>query len=63
MPEIAFHADATEEMQAAATYYEERQEGLGETFLDEIEQGLRRIQQSSRFWPIYEQKALLPTGQ
>ena len=54
MPEIAFHADAAEEMQAAAAYYEEQQQGLGETFLNEIEEGLRRIQQFSRLWPIYE---------
>ncbi len=45
MPEIKFHKEADEEMKAAATYYEERVTDLGGDFLDEIEQGLSRIQQ------------------
>jgi len=39
MPAIVFHTDATEEMQAAVVYYAGRTPGLGEAFLDEIEQG------------------------
>ena len=54
MPGITFHADAAGEMQAAAAYYEAQQTGLGEAFLGEIEQGLLRIEQFSRLWPIYE---------
>ena len=54
MPGITFHADAAEEMQAATAYYEEQQQGLGETFLDDVQQGLLRIEQFSRLWPIYE---------
>ena len=54
MPAIDFHTDAAEEMQAAATAYAARARGLGDAFLDEIEQGLRRIQQFPRLWSIYE---------
>ena len=54
MPAIVFHTDAAEEMQAAAAYYAARAPGLGDTFLDEIEQGLRRMQQFPRLWPVYE---------
>ena len=54
MPGITFHVDAAAEMQAAARYYEEQQRGLGAAFLAEIEQGLNRIQQFSRLWPIYD---------
>jgi plasmid stabilization system protein ParE len=54
MQEIAFHTDAAEEMQAAAAYYEAQDRGLGDAFLDEIEQGLRRIQQFPRLWTVYE---------
>ena len=54
MPVIAFHTDAAEEMRAAAAYYEAREQGLGEQFLDEVEEGLQRIQQFPRLWPLYE---------
>jgi mRNA-degrading endonuclease RelE of RelBE toxin-antitoxin system len=54
MYEIVFHTDAAEEMQAAAAYYEERVSGLGDEFLDEIEQGLHRIRQFPLLWSIYE---------
>src|SRR5712691_9558320 len=54
MPAIDFHTDAAEEMQAAAASYAARARGLGDEFLDEIEQGLRRIQQFPRLWSIYE---------
>jgi hypothetical protein len=45
MDEIAFHSDAAEEMRAAAAYDEAPEQGLGDQFLDEVEVGLRRIQQ------------------
>lgn len=54
MHAIEFHTDAAEEMQATAAYYEEQVRGLGQEFLDEIEQGLRRIQQFPLLWSIYE---------
>ena len=54
MPAIDFHADAAEEMQAAAASYAARARGLGDEFLDEIEQGLRRIEQFPRLWSIYD---------
>ena len=54
MHAIAFHTDAAEEMQAAAAYYAARAPGLGDAFLDEIEQGLGRIQPFPRLWPVYE---------
>ena len=54
MGEIAVHRNAAEELQAAAAYYEGRVEGLGADFLDEIEQGFRRIRQFPGLWPIYD---------
>jgi hypothetical protein len=54
MPVIVFHTDAAEEMRAAAASYEGRERGLGERFLDEVEQGLQRIQQFTQLWPSYE---------
>jgi hypothetical protein len=54
MPEITFHTNAEEEMRTAAAYYEAREQGFGDQFLDEVEEGLQRIQQFPRLWPIYE---------
>lgn len=54
MYEIEIHLDADKEMKAAAAYYEEHVEGLGDEFLDEIEQGLERIEQFPLLWPVYE---------
>jgi hypothetical protein len=54
MPEIAFHTNADEEMRAATAYYEARERGLGDQFLDDVEEGLQRIQQFLQLWPIYE---------
>jgi plasmid stabilization system protein ParE len=54
MPEIAFHTDAEEEMRTAAAYYEAQERGLGDQFLDEVGEGLQRIQQFPRLWPTYE---------
>jgi hypothetical protein len=54
MPEIAFHTDAAEEMRAAAASYERRERGLGERFLDEVEEDLQRIQQFPQLWPLYD---------
>jgi hypothetical protein len=54
MPEIAFHTNAAEEMRAAAAYYQARERGLGDHFLDEVEEGLQRIRQFPRLWPICE---------
>jgi hypothetical protein len=54
MRQIEFHDDANLEMKAAAQHYEERVEGLGEQFFDEIEEGLCRIQQFPLAWSAYE---------
>ena len=54
MPDIAFHTDAAEEMRVAPAYYEARERGLGDQFLDEVDEGLQTIQQFPRLWPIYE---------
>ena len=54
MCQIEFHIDADEEMRDASRYYEERSRGLGDDFIDEIEQGLSRIQHFPMAWLIYE---------
>jgi len=40
---VVSHPEAAEELEAAALWYEERQPGLGDDFLDEFERTLRRV--------------------
>lgn len=54
MHEIVFHTQAAEEMRAAAAYYEAQEPGLGNAFLDDIEQALQSIQQFPQLWSVYD---------
>ena len=42
---VVFHPEAYEEMLESARFYETRSEGLGEDFLDAVEEVTRSIQQ------------------
>ena len=44
------HPEADEELEAAALWYEERQPGLGEAFLEQFERTLRRIVAQPERW-------------
>ena len=47
---VLSHPEADEELQAAALWYEERQSGLGDNFLDEFERTLGRIVAEPERW-------------
>ena len=47
---VVSHPEADEELEAAALWYEERQSGLGDAFLDEFERTLRRIAAEPKRW-------------
>jgi hypothetical protein len=47
---IVSHPEADEELEAAALWYEERQPGLGDDFLDQFERALRRIVAEPERW-------------
>jgi hypothetical protein len=47
---VLSHPEAGEELQAAALWYEERQPGLGNAFLDQFERTLRRIVAEPERW-------------
>jgi len=40
---VVSHPEADQELEAAAVWYEERQPGLGDAFIDQFERTLRRI--------------------
>lgn len=44
MHEIVVHEEADEELKAAAVFYESREEGLGNQFLNEVASGFDKIQ-------------------
>jgi hypothetical protein len=43
MLRVVSHPEADEELEAAALWYEQRQPGLGDDFLDDFELALRRV--------------------
>lgn len=47
---VVSHPEADAEMEAVALWYEERQSGLGNDFLDEFERTLRRIVAEPERW-------------
>ena len=50
---VVSHPEADEELEAGALWYEERQAGLGEVFLDQFERTLRRIVAEPERWRKY----------
>ena len=47
---VLSHPEADEELEAAALWYEQRQPGLGDDFLDQFERTLRRIVAEPERW-------------
>ena len=47
---VVSHPEADEELEATALWYEERQPGLGDAFLDQFERTLRRIVAEPERW-------------
>src|SRR5215471_4435483 len=47
---VVSHPEADQELEAAALWYEERQAGLGDDFLNEFERTLRRILVDPQRW-------------
>jgi toxin ParE2 len=47
---VVSHPEAEAELEAAALWYEQRQPGLGDDFLDEFERTLRRILEAPERW-------------
>jgi len=47
---VVSHPEADQELEIAALWYEERQAGLGDDFLDEFERTLRRILVAPQRW-------------
>ena len=54
MHRIEIHSEAAEEIVRASQYYEERIEGLGDQFLDEIEEAISQITEFPRAWSAYQ---------
>jgi len=48
--QVVNHPEAEQELEAAAIWYEGRQSGLGDDFLDEFERTLRRVVAEPERW-------------
>ncbi|OGW12657.1 MAG: hypothetical protein A3F81_00805 [Nitrospinae bacterium RIFCSPLOWO2_12_FULL_39_93] len=53
MKAILFHPEAENEMIDSAIFYENRSNGLGHKFLDEIAHSLDLISSSPNTWPVF----------
>lgn len=49
-----FHPEAREEYRQAAIYYEERRQGLGDHFIEQIELAIQQIVESPQRWALIE---------
>jgi len=50
---VIFHYEAFAELEHAKLWYNEQAEGLGETFFQEIQLAISRIQQAPHAWPVH----------
>jgi hypothetical protein len=53
LPELQFHKDAFEEVQAAHLWYRERDRRIARFFREELERAIENIRRSPKRWPIY----------
>jgi hypothetical protein len=53
MFEIKIHKDAELEIFNASQYYEKGKSGLGDEFLDELEDAISKMKKFPLAWPIY----------
>lgn len=53
MKPVVFDSEARAELRQSATYYESQRPGLGDDLMEEVERGLRRIEQLPRSLPSH----------
>ncbi|MBN4055064.1 type II toxin-antitoxin system RelE/ParE family toxin [Acidimicrobium ferrooxidans] len=53
MIRLRFHGEAEAEITAAAFWYDEREPGLGDEFLEELDRVMTLIGESSGTWPLW----------
>lgn len=51
---LAFHPEAEADMAEASSFYDQRTEGLGSDFLDEVWRAFERIETAPEAWPRLE---------
>ena len=53
---FSFHPEAEGEFVAAQVFYDDREFGLGEIFLDEVRETIGRIIEFPDSWPLYSHR-------
>ena len=53
MPSLRSHPEADAEAESAAVWYEDRQDGLGQDFLAELERAFTLVSESPGTWPLW----------
>jgi plasmid stabilization system protein ParE len=50
---VELHPEARAEVRAAALWYEERRPGLGERFVERVNEALRRLEEAPARYPVW----------
>jgi toxin ParE1/3/4 len=58
MKPVIFHPEAEAELRAAILYYENQRSGLGADFQAEVEEGVRKIQQTPQAFSLHNDQGL-----
>lgn len=59
MPTVDVHPDVYKELEHSRQWYEERTNGLGIDFLDEVSRAIETICQEPAIWPFYDEKSMI----
>jgi hypothetical protein len=54
MPKLFFHPDVSHEIKKSYIWYQEKAEGLGDNFLDELETAYQTIIELPSTWPKFQ---------
>lgn len=54
MAEMRFHPDIASEVKASFVWYQEKSNGLGDDFLDELESAYQEINELPRTWSLFQ---------
>ena len=56
MLKLKFHPEVSSEIKSSYLWYQEQAKGLGEAFIDELENSYQAIIEFPQIWPLFQKK-------